>query len=231
MSNQGIHNTDNNQKITEIFVPGGEDEFEFVKFLRDIVRTQLKSIGVRYIPERDFRAWPGGYPGTYRGFFLPKEAPWIKEPVSDNLDASIVKYNNETETLIVYVCVPLGEPPNMANANLFIETLLFNVNTIAAYGLKKIGEDILGKLRENEIKVDERYTLIPKGAEVLLSSIHTKSFPQGVSVVTDAVNTFILIDIVDNELYRPPDETGRGGAKYEKIKEETKVGKKNTTKY
>ena len=228
MSNRGVHDTDNNQKITEIFVPGGEDEFEFVKFLRDTVRTQLKSIGVKHIPERDFRAWPGN-PGAYRGFFLPKEAPWIKEPVSDNLDTTAVEYKNESEILIAYVYVPISEPPNMANANRFIETLMTNVYTIAAYGVKKIGEDILGKLRENEIKVDERYTLIPKYVDVSLNMGSTRSFPQGENVSTGAFSTTIYLDVIDETEYFPSDETGKGGAKYEKRKEETKVGKKSST--
>lgn len=207
---------------------GNEIEYDFAVWIYDLITGFMQDMGLDNIPKRKRFSEEGEDEESVYVAIIPSEKE-SKKSLRDINDK--VYFDEISDRLNVYVDKPLHGSKHLyrykdrdhprtwltADKELFLTLLAYNLKEIAMYGIHTMEEKILDKLKENEISIVDRYTLIPFSIKLKIIEGEGIDYTNKSVFPTFVLNAKITFDFVDEEEYLI------GGTKY-------KEGKKRFTK-
>lgn len=190
---------------------GEEGEFDLAHWIYGFVTDFMKEIGLKEVPKRELE-WVEPFEG-YFGVVIPGEGDQVSIiNFSDNVELGEV-----TDTLEIEIEKPLHGEVSVRRLDHFLRELSHNLRILSLQGLPILEKRLLARLKENEIILANRYTLIPRSVTASLPEVKVPDRAAIVEVPTYALHFILTFDFIDEEAYKI------GGEKY-------KEGEKRFTK-
>lgn len=180
-----------------------EAQDDFIIWIYNLITGFMKSIGLNHIPKSHLLQEGDE---MYFGIISGSEEGTV---IWDSNDTNDYVYTDELDNkFIVVVTKPLHKRINSNKVPEFLGQLADNLKEIAVYGIHNIEREIFEKLKENEISITDRYTLIPLNVKIGIDDAEGHDYPNDLVFSTYELYCETTFDFVDEEEYHI------GGAKY-----------------